>query len=103
MCASFYRPTSRIGVLEQSRYSASIERMLVCHAKRVNMKMAIIMAATKISCSIAMLAAKSKAQCRTCTYSTEIFTSAFAKNRFTSKWWFSSKVKAWNFTKYKNF
>jgi len=31
---------------------------LVCHAKRVNIKMAIIMAAMITSCSTAMLAAK---------------------------------------------
>jgi len=30
-----------------------------------------------------------------------IFTTAFAKQRFTRKWRLSSKVKAWNFTKNK--
>jgi len=38
-----------------------------------------------------------KAYCRSCTYSIERFTSAFA-GKFMSKWWNWSKVEAWNFT-----
>jgi len=54
------------------------------------------MAATTISCLTAMLAAKSTSQYRTCnSYSiTAIFTSAYAKKRYTSKWWLSFQVKA---------
>jgi len=63
--------------------------------------MVVIMAATIISCSTAMLAAKNTTLCSTCTYGIVVFTSVFAKKRFTSKWWLSSKVKAWNFTKNK--
>jgi len=95
----FCRPTSGVGVLEQSRYSASIERVLVyVHQKRVNTRSAIVMVSTKISCSAAILTAKSIRQI--VLHIIEVFTSALQVS-FSRKWWFSCKVEAWNFSKNK--
>jgi len=53
----FCRPTSGV-VLKQSRYSASVERVLVYISRCVNKKNAITMPATMASCSIAILTAQ---------------------------------------------
>ena len=64
---------------------------------RVNVKIAIIMAAAMTSCSTAILA--EKAYSRSCTYSNKIFTRAFAGNFYEQMVAFIQN-KAWNFTKY---
>jgi len=63
--------------------------------------MSILIAATILSCSTGLLTVKSSAQCRTCTCSIKIFTSASAKKVLRAKWWFSTKLQAWNITKNK--
>jgi len=50
----FCRTNSGVVILRQSRYSASIKRVLVYISRCVNIKNAIIMAPTMTSCSTAI-------------------------------------------------
>ena len=77
---------------------ASIERMCWCENKPVNIRSAVTMSTTMTSSPTAILAAKSLLHA--VHYSIEI-SQALLQERFTSKWWLSSKVETWNFAKYK--
>jgi len=83
----------------QSKVAARLRLNVLCcctsEACKYSIRSAVVMAAAMTSCSTAILAAKT--YCRSCTYSTERFTSAL-QEWFMSKWWQWSKVEAWNFT-----
>jgi len=69
------------------------------HQKRLNIKSVITIAVTMTSCFTATMAATK----HTANLSLQAsrFLHAFLQENFTSKWWLSSKVEAWNFTKNK--
>jgi len=56
------------------------------------------MTATMTSCSATVMGTKSKADL---VFTAPRFSQALFQESFASKWWFSSEVEPWNFTKYK--
>jgi len=93
MCASFADLLwESAGVLEQSRYSLRSNVCYGAHEKRVNIKMAIIMAATMISCSTTMWLEKAQPNAEHALLASR-FSQALLQKSFSSKWWLSFKVK----------
>jgi len=91
----FCRPTSGVRVLAQSRYSASIDLVLWCTSEACkytkcsyngghdNFLLNSNIGWKKHSGDVALIASR--------------FSQSISQESFISKWWFSSKVEAWNF------
>jgi len=92
-CKLCSRPTSEVGVSEQTHYSTLIELVLVysVHHKRENIRNTIVLVVTMTSCSTATLAEKSTLHIvRLCQRN---FYKGFCRKVLPANWSFDAKQK----------